>query len=129
LTADLEIGNVSVGLDLGARKPMKSRRHTSLMRRAATFAAIILLIGQAIAAAHFHRASVNQEISAGASAGTTDSACAICVAHLHSPGVSGIAPAIDVPSLLEKLVTLTVLSRPSLIYAGHRFGRAPPASV
>jgi hypothetical protein len=104
---------------------MKVCRYPNLMRRVATVAAIILLLGEAIAAAHFHRASVNQELSAG----TTDSSCAICVAHLHSPAVSAIAPAFDVPRLLQYLVTLTALSRPSSIYPGHRFGRAPPASV
>ena len=104
---------------------MNFRRDHNFMRRAATITTIILLLGQAIAAAHFHPASVNQELSAR----TTDSCCVICVAHLHSPAVSAIAPALDVPSLFENLVTLTVLSGPSLIYAGHCFGRAPPASV
>jgi hypothetical protein len=108
---------------------MNSRRHTDLMRRVATIAAIILLISQTIAAAHFHRASGQQEFSSGGSAGIADSSCAICAAHFHSPATSAVVPALDAPTVLENLVARAVPSGPPSVYVSRHFGRAPPASV
>jgi hypothetical protein len=109
---------------------MKSRRHIhQMMRNVATIAAIILLIGQTIAAAHFHRSSAQPEFSASAVAGIADSSCASCAAHFHSPAASTVAPALNAPTVLENLVARAVAIEPLSTYVDHCFGRAPPASV
>ena len=100
-----------------------------MMRRIATVAAIILLLGQTIAAAHVHRTSSSQEFSAGSVGGIADSSCAICAAHFHSPCVSAVVPALDAPTLLESSVSYAVQSGPISTFVEHRFGRAPPASI
>jgi hypothetical protein len=98
------------------------------LRRVAVVAAIVLLLGQTIAAAHFHRISRQQELAAS-NVGFGDTSCAICAAHLHSAAVSAIVPALDAPKLLEKSVVFAVSIEPLCAYVGHCFGRAPPASV
>ena len=99
-----------------------------MMRKVATIAAIFLLLGQTIAAAHFHPASSRQELSTGA-ASIADSSCAICAAQLHSPAASAVVPALNAPTVLEDLVVVAVSNGPLSVYLGHCFGRAPPASV
>jgi len=107
---------------------MNPRRHM-MIRKAATIAAIILLIGQTIAAAHFHRISSQQEFSASVAAGAADSSCAICAAHFHSPAASAVIPALDAPTVFENSVALAVFGGPLTAYIGRGFGRAPPASA
>lgn len=108
---------------------MKSRRHIMMMRKVATIAAIILLLGQTIAAAHFHRISAQQEFSASSVGGIVDSSCAICAAHFHSPAASAVVPALDAPTVLESIIPFAVQTGPLSTFAQHRFGRAPPASI
>ena len=108
---------------------MNPRRHIGLTRRVATIAAIILLLGQTIAAAHFHRTSAQQEFSATSAASIADSSCAICAAHFHSPAASVVVPALNAPTVLEDSVVIAVSGEPLSLYFGYCFGRAPPASV
>jgi len=108
---------------------VNSRRYPNLMRRAATIAAIILALGQAIAAAHFHRLSAQQELSANGVAGIADSSCAICAAHFHSPAASAVVPALNAPATVRSIVICAVHTGPLSTFIRNRFGRAPPASV
>jgi hypothetical protein len=107
---------------------MNFRRHMPLMRKVATIAAIILLLGQAIAATHVHPGSSQREFSASGIGGI-GSACAICAAHLHSSAASAVAPALEAPTLRENLITAAVCTGPLFGCILHCFGRAPPASV
>jgi len=104
---------------------MKHHRPVEMMRKVAVIAAVLLLVGQTIAAAHFHSVSSQQEFAAS-TAGIADSSCAICAAQLHSPAASAVAPALDAPSALESLLAPAVFGGPLTSYAGDRFGRAPP---
>jgi hypothetical protein len=104
-------------------------RNKSLFRRVATIAAIILLLGQTIAASHFHRVSTQHEFSASSAAGIDGSSCAICAAQLHSPAASAVVPTLDAPKLLEASVVVAVSLEPLSEYLCHCFGRAPPASL
>jgi len=106
---------------------MNPRRDIEMMRKVATIAAIILLLGQTIAAAHFHPASSRLELTGTAS--IADSSCAICAAQLHSPAASAVAPTLNAPTVVENLVARAVPSGPLSAYIGHCFGRAPPESV
>jgi hypothetical protein len=108
---------------------MNTRRYPEILRRSAIIAAIVLLMGQAIAAAHFHRVAGHQEFSSGATTAIADSACAICAAQLHSPAAHAIVPAFDAPKPLHQSVVLAVATEPLCAYVGHCFGRAPPVSV
>jgi hypothetical protein len=108
---------------------MNPRRHIEMTRRIATIAAIILLLGQTIAAAHFHPVSSQQGLSSSEAVGIADSSCAICAAHFHSPVLAAVVPALDAPTVVEKLVGCTVVDGPRFVYLGHCFGRAPPASI
>jgi hypothetical protein len=100
-----------------------------MMRKIAIIAAIILLLGQTIAAAHFHHSSFQQEFSAGSATAIADGSCAICAAHFHSPAASAIVPALEAPTILEDAVARAVFGGPLSPYVGHGFGRAPPASA
>jgi hypothetical protein len=108
---------------------MNSRRHTNLMRKIATIAAIILLLGQTIVAAHVHRATFSQELAAGGGSGIADSSCGICAAQLHSPAVSAVVPALDAPTLLASTVSYAVQNGPISTFVEYRYGRSPPASI
>jgi hypothetical protein len=100
-----------------------------MMRKVATIAAIILLLGQSIAAAHFHRTSAQQEVSVSGSAGIADSSCALCAAHFHSPATAAVVPVLDAPAVRESIVTCAVHRGPLSTFIQNRFGRAPPASL
>jgi len=100
-----------------------------MMRKVATIAAIFLLLGQTIAAAHFHPDSSRLELSSSGAGSIADSSCAICAAQLHSPAASAVVPALNAPTVLEDLVVVAVSNGPLSVYLGHCFGRAPPASV
>jgi hypothetical protein len=108
---------------------MKSRRQTGFMRRVATIAAITLLLAQMIAAAHYHRVAVQQEVASSAGAGIADTSCAICAAHFHSPVTSAVVPALDTPTALDAIVPIAVQTGPLSTLIPKLFGRAPPASV
>src|SRR5262245_10364840 len=107
---------------------MSPRRHILMMRKVVTIAAIILLLGQTIAAAHVHRTSSQQELSSSAVSGIAESSCAICAAHFHSPAVSAVVPALDSPTIVESIVTGTIQAAPPSTFVERRYGRAPPAS-
>jgi hypothetical protein len=107
---------------------MNSRPYPNLMRRIATVAAIILLLGQAIAAAHFHRTS-QREFSADGVAGIADSSCPICAAHFHSPAASAGVPTLDAPTMVERIVIRAARAGTLSTFTRSRFGRAPPRSV
>jgi hypothetical protein len=116
---------------MGKYHSMNPRRQTNratMMRRVAAIAAIILLLGQTIAAAHCHPVSRQPELSSSG-AGLSDSSCAICAAQLHSPAAAAVAPALDKPAARENPVACAVFSGPLSVYIGHCFGRAPPASI
>jgi hypothetical protein len=92
-------------------------------------AAIILLLGQTIAAAHFHPTSSQRQLSSTRGAGIADSSCAICAAHFHSPATAAVIPAFATPTIGEDIVLRAVHAGPRSTFVGHLFGRAPPASV
>jgi hypothetical protein len=108
--------------------PRHHINHARMMRRVASMAAVILLLGQMIAAAHFHLAS-RQQALASSGAGLADSSCAICAAQLHSPAAAAVAPALDALAVRENPVVSVVLGGPLTVYIGNCFGRAPPASI
>jgi hypothetical protein len=108
---------------------MLQRQSTLPLRKIALAAAILLLLGQTIAAAHFHRLPGHQEFCSTATNAIADASCAICAAQLHSPAAHAIVPAFDAPKLLHQSVVLAVATEPLCAYVGHCFGRAPPVSV
>ena len=83
---------------------MNSCRHPNFMRRAATLAAIILLLGQAIAAAHNHWNSAQRQFSENSASGIADGSCAICAAHFHSPAAAAVVPVLRAPTTVEFVV-------------------------
>ena len=108
---------------------MRPRRNRNLMRRVATLAAILLLLGQTLATAHFHRSSAQWELSAGGTAGVADSSCPICAAHLNTSAPAPVVPALDAPTIADKLVPRLMHHAPSSTFLQSCFGRAPPASA
>ncbi len=129
LTADSEIGNVKRLAFHLAGKSMDCRRHPNLMRRAATIAALILLLSQAIAAAHVHWNLAQRQFSENSATGIADGSCAICAAHFHSPGNrAAVIPALKAPTTVEFVVAAAQLSAPPSTRIANRFGQAPPAS-
>jgi hypothetical protein len=99
-----------------------------MTRTIATVAAVILLLGQTFAAAHFHRVSTQREVVSGA-AGMADGSCAICAAHLHSAAALAVAPALDAPTIQARITPCAVHTGPLSTFTRSRFGRAPPASI
>jgi hypothetical protein len=107
---------------------MLQRQSILPLRKIALAAAILLLLGQTIAAAHFHRLPGHQEFSSTATNAIADASCAICAAHLHSPAVSAVALALGAPKLILESLVPAVPIEPLSAYLGHCFGRAPPGS-
>jgi hypothetical protein len=108
---------------------MRSRRNPNLMRQVAGLAAIFLLLAQTLAAAHFHRTSAQRELSAGDAAGVADSSCPICAAHLNTSAPAPAVPALNAPTIADKLVPHLMQLAPRSTFLQSCFGRAPPASV
>ena len=108
---------------------MITRRYPQILRRSAIIAAIVLLLGQAIAAAHFHRVAAQPEFSSTTTSAIADASCAICAAQLHSPIVAAVALALDAPKLVLEPLASAVPIEPLSAYIGPCFGRAPPASL
>jgi hypothetical protein len=126
----LEIGTLgSRGIPKLSRFEMRSRRNPNLMRQVAGLAAIFLLLGQTLAAAHFHRTSAQRELSAGGAAGIADSACPICAAHLNTSAPAPVVPTLDAPTIADKLVPHLMHRAPSSTFLQSCFGRAPPARI
>ncbi|HXN87515.1 MAG TPA: hypothetical protein VN867_15690 [Candidatus Binataceae bacterium] len=104
-------------------------RDKSFLRNVALVAAIMLVLGQTLAAAHFHRVSTGPEFSQSAVAGIADGGCAVCVAHFHSPAVFAVVPALNAPVTARDLAPRAIRSASLSARVVHRFGRAPPASI
>jgi len=96
------------------------------IRKVAIVATIILLLGQTIAAAHFHHLSIDKEFGSAVASAATDGACAICAAQLHAPVVSAVAPALVVPEPMKRPVSYTARTEPLAPSIINVFGRAPP---
>jgi hypothetical protein len=86
---------------------MIPRRNPNLMRQVATLAAIFLLLGQTLAAAHFHRTSAQRELSdlrgafeyLGAGAGSAGARCTDYRGQAR-PAPHASCPELDFPSEL-----------------------------
>jgi len=105
-----------------------NHRNKYFLRNIAMVAAMVLLLGQTLAAAHFHRVSTEQEFSESAASGIADG-CAVCVAHFHSPAIFAVVPALNAPLTARDSVPRAIPSAPVSACVVHRFGRAPPASL
>jgi len=108
---------------------MDSRRYSNLMRNAAKLAAILLLLVQTLAGAHFHRTSAQWELSSSGAASVADSSCPICAAHLNASATGPAVPAPDAPTIADQLAPRTLDSAPHSTFVRNCFGRAPPRSV
>jgi len=108
---------------------MNSRRYSNLIRKAATVAAIFLLLGQTIAAAHFHWTLAHHELSSRDTATVADSLCPICAAHLNNSATAPTVPALDGPTIADQLAPRALHSAPHSTFVRNCFGRAPPPSV
>src|SRR3984957_18831990 len=75
------------------------RKHLNetFLKKIAIVAAMVLLLGQTLAAAHFHRFSTLPEFSQSAVSSIADGGCAVCVAHFHSPAIFAVVPALNAP--------------------------------
>jgi hypothetical protein len=108
---------------------MSSRRNSNLMRTVATMAAMLLLLVQTLAGAHFHRSSAQHELSSSDTASVADSSCPICAAHLNASATAPAVPAPDAPSIADKIVPHLAHPAPLSSFRQKCFGRAPPASI
>jgi hypothetical protein len=109
--------------------PALRHRDNYLLRKVAIVAAVVLLLGQTLAAAHFHRVSTEQEFSQSAVAGIADGGCAVCLAHFHSPAIFAVVPALNAPATATDSVPRAIPSASFSVPIVHRFGRAPPVSI
>jgi hypothetical protein len=107
----------------------RKHRNKYFLRKVAIVAAVVLLLGQTLAAAHFHRVSTQPEFSQSAVSGIADGGCAVCVAHFHSPAIFAVVPALNAPVTARDSARRAIHSAPLSVRIVLRFGRAPPASV
>jgi hypothetical protein len=98
-------------------------------RRIAGFTAVVLLLAQAIGAAHLHPLPSQHKYVASAAAVSTDGFCALCLFRFHSPTALVVTPYPTAPAVAELAALFATGSEPHSSYSSHLFGRAPPASV
>jgi hypothetical protein len=109
---------------------MASRFHKSGRAAAgaiAIFCAALILVSQAIAAAHFHAGAVSRDVPAQLT--TYEGLCPLCELALHSPG--SIAAATTVargPAIVEAIFFPAPISSESPAVSAARV-RAPPVAV
>ncbi len=111
-----------------AVRRLKSReKHRRL---AAVIGGLLLLVGQLVGAAHWHRNQFATGLSSTQQATANDSGpCPICTTTLHVPvAVASILSVVRPHAVVEGV--LEERTRPSSSPAlAARYGRAPPASV
>ncbi len=109
---------------------MTSRFHKgggAAARAIAIFGAALILVSQAIGAAHFHQGAVSRDGVAQLSA--DEGLCPVCQLALHAPGsVASAATAARGPAIAETIFLAAPLRSVSPVFSAARV-RAPPAPV
>ena len=106
----------------------RSEREFSLMRRGATLAlALLLLIAQASATAHFHQQDFRDNLTRSVQGG--DALCSLCLFHFHASANQGTPPLKVAPLVaIGRSVHLerVRLHAPAIALL---FSRAPPLAL
>ena len=111
---------------------MLSRFHKSgtvAARAIAIFGAALILVSQAIGAAHFHQGAASRGGVPVAQLTVDEGLCPICQLALHSPG--SVAPAPSVargPAIAETVFLAAPIRSESPVLSAARV-RAPPVSL
>ena len=131
LTTDREI--VSVEFDQNA---VTSMTHSQLQtsrrgpRRipAASFA-VIMLVAQCLAVAHYHPLQTSSIHPAAPASLDNSGLCALCLFHQYSPGLSPAVTLLLSPTKLGAIDLYSAQSWPLYSFNSYLSGRSPPASA
>jgi hypothetical protein len=98
-------------------------------RAVAIFGAVLILVSQAIGAAHFHAGAASRDGVPVAQLTVDEGLCPICQLALHSPGSIAAAPAVARGAAIAEAVFLAAPIRSeSPVFSAARV-RAPPVSL
>ncbi len=98
-------------------------------RTIAIFVAALLLVSQAIGAAHFHEGAASHDRVGVAQFSADPEFCPVCQLALHSPGsVSATATVARGPAIVETVFLAAPMRSVSLVFSPARV-RAPPVSL
>jgi hypothetical protein len=98
-------------------------------RAIAVFCAALILVSQAIGAAHFHRGAASRDGVPVAQLTVDEGFCPICQLALHSPGSVSSAPAVvRGPAIAETIFFAAPIRSESPVFSAARV-RAPPVSL
>jgi len=104
-----------------------SGRTTS--RAIAMFGAVLLLVSQVVAVAHFHESAASRDGVASAALSVDPGFCPVCQLALHSPGsVTAATTVARGPSIAGTILLVAPISSESPVFSAAR-GRAPPVSL
>jgi len=111
---------------------MTSRFHKgsrAAARAIAIFGAALILVSQAIGAAHFHEGAVSRDGVAVAQFSVDEGLCPICQLALHSPGsVASTATVARAPAIAEAIFIAAPVRSVAPVFSPARV-RAPPVSL
>jgi len=111
---------------------MVSRFHkgrSATARTIAIFGALLILVSQAIGAAHFHEGAVSRNEVAAAQFTVDEGFCPLCQLALHSPGsVSSTATVARGPAIVGTIFFAAPVRSESPVFSAARV-RAPPVSL
>lgn len=89
--------------------------------------AALLVLVQALSAAHFHQSEFEKGLIRGSQ--MADSLCAICLFHFHSQTNPSRTPSVERPTAVREQVAAASTRPPLARETSHQFSRAPPASL
>jgi hypothetical protein len=97
-------------------------------RRGATLAlALLLLIAQSVAAAHYHQKDFRDRYTQ--SVQSDDGLCSLCLFHLNARGNLGAAPSTAAPAVAVWRLTRRARVRLHAAAVALLFSRAPPTAA
>ncbi|MGD1028091.1 hypothetical protein [Candidatus Binatus soli] len=111
---------------------MLSRFHKggrAAARAIAIFGAALILVSQAIGAAHFHEGAVSRDRVVTAALSADEGRCPVCQLALHSPGsVASAATVTRGPAIAGTIFIAAPIRSESPVFSAARV-RAPPVSL
>jgi hypothetical protein len=106
----------------------RSEREFSLLRRGATLAlAVLLLIAQASATAHFHQKDFRDNLTQSVQG--SDALCSLCLFHFHASASPGTPPIKVAPLVAVGLAVHLERVRLHAPAIALLFSRAPPLAL
>jgi len=105
------------------------RRGPGPQRTLATVFAVILVVAQCLAVAHYHTRPTVSRFSSATVIADDGGLCALCLFHQYSPGLWFTTPVLFTPTTVGNLDLYAAQSWPLYAFNSYLSGRSPPVLV